>query len=68
MLNMFERLSDRNKGLILLTVGALLLMNVLGVDWFKPIIGICAIYLILVGLVKLEAHKQLMNLMNKKNK
>jgi hypothetical protein len=68
MLNMFERLSDRNKGLVLLSVGVLLLLNVLGINWFRPIIGACAVYLILLGLVKLEAHKQLMNLMNKKNK
>jgi|EndMetStandDraft_9_1072997.scaffolds.fasta_scaffold157897_2 hypothetical protein len=66
MLNMYDKLSERNKGLVLLGSGIILLMSNLGITWFKPLIFLGSLILIGFGLMKLEIHKQVMNALNKK--
>lgn len=65
---MYDKLSERNKGIVLLIAGIMLVLNSMGITWFKAIIFFGALVLIAMGLMKLEIHKQVMNILNKKTK
>ncbi|MCX5922708.1 MAG: hypothetical protein NTX86_05285 [Candidatus Dependentiae bacterium] len=69
MFNLFNGLSDRNKGILLVATGIVLLLNTLGVleKYLHVLVIIGAIYMIVVGLIKLEVHTRVMELMNKQD-
>lgn len=68
MFNFYDKLSDQHKGLVLLVVGLLLLLNTLGLSWLNAIIAVGAVYLIIAGIIKVQAYKKLKELISKQNK
>jgi len=66
MLNIYDRLSESNKGLVLVAIGVILLLNTFGIAWLNTFILIGAAYLILLGLYKLNAYDKLKSLWTKK--
>ncbi|MDR3549813.1 MAG: hypothetical protein P4L31_00220 [Candidatus Babeliales bacterium] len=69
MFTMFDKLSERNKGLVLVVSGAVLLLSRFGFmhEVLHTVIIIGGIYLIALGLFKLQVHKKVMELINKKS-
>lgn len=67
---MFENLPERQKGILLIVAGAILLLHSVGIltSLFKWLILGFALYLIFMGVIKLEAHRKIMDFINKKQK
>lgn len=68
MFNFWKSLTEQNKGIILLAIGIILLLHTLGVftKGLNYVIIACAIYMVGLGLVKLDAKKKIMAYFNKK--
>lgn len=68
MFTMFDNLTEKNKGLVLVISGAVLLLSRFGFmhEILHTIIIVGGLYLIGVGLFKLQVHKKVMELINKK--
>jgi len=68
MFTLFDKLSDRNKGLVLIIAGAVLLLFCFGFmrQILHTIIIIGGIYLVALGLFKLQVHRKVMEYLNKK--
>lgn len=68
MFNYWSKLSEQNKGIILVGVGAILLLHTLGLvqKGLNYIIILSAIYMIGLGLIKLDVQKKLMAYFNKR--
>lgn len=68
MFSYWKKLSEQNKGIILVVLGVILLLHTLGIftTGLKWVLIISSIFMIGLGLVKLEVQKKIMGSLHKK--
>ena len=68
MLSIWKNLSEQNKGIILVSIGTVLLLHTLGLiqKGLSYIIILSALYMIGLGLIKLDVQNKIMAYFTKK--
>ena len=70
MFTVYDKLSERNKGLVLTFLGTIILLFTFGFlhKLLNTVIIVSGFYLVGMGLYKLDVHSKVMALVNKKSK